>query len=406
MGCRQTDTHATLTPRQTAEPTSKAEASGWSRLPRSSKPSCSVPETASRTRLGGDGGGGGGGSGKAKAESAAAAAAEGGGIGACARSAATTSEERAAQPTIAPCATTISSVACLKCGKYDSVASLTTRQSYPRSLASRSVPIGSKRGTGPRTRGRSRSRAARHLARLLSGLGCAECRVNWPRHCTSWRALHAHLGGDSRDEQVRHASRAQLIVQRSAAKGAFARLVQHELARDRRHLIDDRVARLARDEKPAPCRLSLEHLANGGAPQQLGSGQVAKVGFVRLKGVDDRYAACTRRREHSGGRSEAAAKRGDVVAEGMAEAALVEEVALPINHDERHAARGRHLVRERLGGGNGELVHDRRPTRVRRRLLDRFSSARPRGSAQPLQRARPGDPQHASYGYSERLAVL
>ena len=146
-------------------------------------------------------------------------------------------------------------------------------------------------------------------------------------------------------------------MQRSAAKGAFARLVQHELARDRRHLIYDRVARLARDEKPAPCRLSLEHLANGGAPQQLGSGQVAQVGLVRLKGVDYRYAACTRRFEHSGGRSEAAAKRGDVVAEGMAEAALVEEVALPINHDERHAARGRHLVRERLGGGNGELVH-------------------------------------------------
>ena len=156
---------------------------------------------------------------------------------------------------------------------------------------------------------------------------------------------------------MRHASRAQLLVQRSAAKGAFARLVQHELARDRRHLIDDRVARLARDEQPAPCRLSLEHLANGGAPQQLGSGQVAQVGLVRLKGVDYRYTAYTRRREHSGGRSEAAAKRGDVVAEGMAKAARVEEVALPINHDERHAARGRHLVRERLGGGNGELVH-------------------------------------------------
>ena len=114
MGCRQENTHATLTPRQTAEPTSKAEASGWSRLPRSSKPSCSVPDTASSTRLGGDGDGGGGGSGKDKAESAAAAAAEGGGIGACARSAATTSEERAAQPTMAPCATTISSVACLQ----------------------------------------------------------------------------------------------------------------------------------------------------------------------------------------------------------------------------------------------------------------------------------------------------
>ena len=84
----------------------------------------------------------------------------------------------------------------------------------------------------------------------------------------------------------------------------------------------------------------------------------AQRAVLRLKGVHDRHAACTRRREHSGGRSEAAAKRGDVVAEGMAEAALVEEVALPINHDERHAARTRHLVRERLGGGNGELVHD------------------------------------------------
>ena len=85
---------------------------------------------------------------------------------------------------------------------------------------------------------------------------------------------------------------------------------------------------------------------------------------MRLKGVDDRHAACSRRREHSGGRSEAAVKRGDIIAEGVAEAALVEEVALPINHDERHAARGRHLVRERLGGGNGELVHDRRPVLV------------------------------------------
>ena len=179
MGCRKEGIHATLTPRQTAEPTSNAAASGWSRLPRSSKPSCSVPETASRTRLGGDGGGGGGGSGKAKADSAAAAAAEGGGIGACARSAATTSEERAAQPTMAPCATTISSVACLKCGKYDSVASLTTRQSYPRSLASRSVPIGSKRGIGPRFEG-ARSRAAWHLIRLLSGRGCAGSGVNLP----------------------------------------------------------------------------------------------------------------------------------------------------------------------------------------------------------------------------------
>ena len=95
---------------------------------------------------------------------------------------------------------------------------------------------------------------------------------------------------------MRHTSRAQLIVQRGAAEGALARLMQHEFACDRRHLIDDRVARLARDEEPAPCRLSLERLANGRAPQQLSSGQVAKVGLVRLEGVDDRHTACTRRR--------------------------------------------------------------------------------------------------------------
>ena len=98
-------------------------------LARSSKPHWSVPETASSVRRGA----GGVGTlfspiGKLD-DSDAIMAGDGVGGRRYPDRAATTASERAAQPTMAPWATTISSVAFLKCAKYDSVASDTTRQS-------------------------------------------------------------------------------------------------------------------------------------------------------------------------------------------------------------------------------------------------------------------------------------
>ena len=54
-------------------------------------------------------------------------------------SAFTTASVSAVHPTIPPCDTIISRVAALKAGMYDSVASLTTKTSKPRSFASLAV---------------------------------------------------------------------------------------------------------------------------------------------------------------------------------------------------------------------------------------------------------------------------
>ena len=110
---------------------------------------------------------------------------------------------------------------------------------------------------------------------------------------------------------------------------------------------------------------ALRRLAAG----ELGGRRVGQVGAVALAGVDHQDAGGARGVERAGAGADRALEQRDVVAERLAEAAGLEEVALHVDDDERGAAgvEGRSARARRRGGrahrrapfGRGALRRER-----------------------------------------------
>ena len=83
----------------------------------------------------------------------------------------------------------------------------------------------------------------------------------------------------------------------------------------------------------------------GVAALDLGARRVAEIGAVALARVDDQHAAPARRRQQRAAGPDGGAQQRDVVAQRLAEAARLEEVALHVDDDDRGAIR---LDRDRL----------------------------------------------------------
>ena len=80
-------------------------------------------------------------------------------------------------------------------------------------------------------------------------------------------------------------------------------------------------------------------IRSDGLPRRsLAGGQVGQVGQVALPGVDDQHPGRAGGGEQLLQRRDDGGQLGDVVAEGLAEAAGQQEVALHVDHDQRHLA--------------------------------------------------------------------
>ena len=160
-------------------------------------------------------------------------------------------------------------------------------------------------------------------------------------HC----GVDADFGGDAADQQMLDAEIAQQRVEISAVKRALARLVDHRLAGQRTELGNDVVARLAADQYAAH-RAGRADAHRGMPALDLGFGRVGKIGAVALAGVDHQQAGLARRVQHGLTGRNRAAKQRDIVAERLAKAARLEEIALHVYDDQRRA---RQVERDRFG---------------------------------------------------------
>ena len=152
------------------------------------------------------------------------------------------------------------------------------------------------------------------------------------------RRVHAHLGGDAADDQRLDAAVVQDEVEVGGEERALAGLVDHDLARLRRELGHDVVAVLAAHQD-API--------GPGSPMRLAprprtifvGGQSARSGLWPSRVWITIMPVCARRVEHAPARRDHRLQRRDVVAERLAEAARLDEVALHVDDDERRRFR-------------------------------------------------------------------
>src|SRR5271155_3490403 len=109
--------------------------------------------------------------------------------------------------------------------------------------------------------------------------------------------MHANVGGDSGEDEIVDAARAQDELEVGGAERAFARLVDDRLPRQRLQLIDRLPARLAADEN-APARAFVPDAgADALRAPALVVGQVGEIGAVPLPSMDDVVTLRPRRRE-------------------------------------------------------------------------------------------------------------
>src|SRR6185369_13214456 len=154
--------------------------------------------------------------------------------------------------------------------------------------------------------------------------------------------VHADVGGDAGGHHVADAARTQDEFEVGGAEGTLARLVDDDLALDRRKFLDDFPARLAAHQDLAAGTFVADADAVGAdlarAPA-LVVGQVGKVGAVALARVDDVEAFASHFFQELFNRSNRRPRQGEVVAHLVHVAALAAEIDLHVDDDERRIRR-------------------------------------------------------------------
>jgi hypothetical protein len=117
-------------------------------------------------------------------------------------------------------------------------------------------------------------------------------------------------------------------------EGALAGLVHDRLTLDRVDLLDDVVAVGAADEEPAH-RPFVADMDLRVATLVLGARQVREVGAVPFAGVDHEDPRLAAGLQDALGSRQGGEQEGCVVAERLAEAAGIHEVALEVDHHQR-----------------------------------------------------------------------
>ena len=148
------------------------------------------------------------------------------------------------------------------------------------------------------------------------------------------RGVDADFGGDAADDELLDAAVAQDQLEVGGVERALARLVDHRLAGDRVELRDDVVPGLALHQNPAHRPRIADALARRAA-HDLGRRRVGQIGAMALAGVDDQHAGLARRRQHLRRRLDRGLEQADIVAEGFAESARLEKIALHVDDDQR-----------------------------------------------------------------------
>src|SRR5258706_1441953 len=165
-------------------------------------------------------------------------------------------------------------------------------------------------------------------------------------------ALHADLGGDSGEDEVGHRRLPQQVPQRGGVEGPLAGLEDDGLTRQRRQVRHDVIARLAVDQDAAhgPGVADAHRRASAAA---LGGRTVGEIGAMSLARVQHAEAVGPTPGEELPHRGHDGGEPAHVVAEGLPEAAPLDEVALHVDDDQ---GRRRGLEGERIGPG-GHLGH-------------------------------------------------
>jgi len=134
------------------------------------------------------------------------------------------------------------------------------------------------------------------------------------------------------------AAPSQHVIQRRGPERALARLDDHRLAGERCQLGDDIVAGLAVNEDPPHRSLDTDPHRRLASVQlrRRTVGQVWPMAFARVQHGDPTTARPVEQRAHRG---HDGAETPDVVAECLAEAPWLDEVALHIDDDQRGAPR-------------------------------------------------------------------
>ena len=156
--------------------------------------------------------------------------------------------------------------------------------------------------------------------------------------------VHADLGGHAGHHQAGDAALLEQLPERRAVERPLARLVDHRLVGQRREVVDDVVAVLAADQDAALGARCADAQARI-APVELGGRAVRQVGDVPLPRVDHGEAHRPGGLQHLLERGDDGLQVADVVAERLAEAARLDEVAL---HVDDHQRGGGGVERERV----------------------------------------------------------
>ncbi len=158
------------------------------------------------------------------------------------------------------------------------------------------------------------------------------------------RRVHAHIGGDSGEDDVRDPTVAQHEVEVGRVEGALAGLVDDDLTFDRRDLRHDLPPGLAAHQD-APARTAITDARSDALrPPELVLGTIRQIGSMALASVDDGGSPSSDCIEHPTGGFEPTTGEREVVAHLVDVPAGSAEVDLPVDADEGCAFRDDGLV--------------------------------------------------------------
>jgi hypothetical protein len=142
------------------------------------------------------------------------------------------------------------------------------------------------------------------------------------------------FGGDAADQQILDAVFLQQIVERGRVERAFAGLVDHDRVFCGVELRDDVVAGFAADQNPSHrARIADPHARR--TARDLRRRRIGEIGQVPFAGVHHENSGVTCSLQHVGAGLDRTGRLRDIVAECLAEAAVLEEIALHVDNDER-----------------------------------------------------------------------
>ena len=204
--------------------------------------------------------------------------------------------------------------------------------------------------------------------------------------CLAHGGVDADFGGDAGDHQVLDGAIAQHRFEIGLVEGAFARLVDDRLARDRVKLRHDVVAGLAADQDAAHRSFIADALARS-ATLHLCRRSIRKIGTVTLACMDHQQAGVARGGEHRLQRLHRRLQPRHVVAERFAKSARLQEVALHVDDEQRRAVE---RDAERLRFGRDQNLHH--APRLRREIVCSARTRKPYATPTAAQAA-------AAYAY-------